>query len=156
MSNIITKVRQALIARLETIRTENGYRTNIGTAVKAGWFREIAERGAVTPSGLVVVQRSKGLQPKGKPGALMTYTGFSVIGAIKAGLDGYEDAIEEIELDLLQCLVPSEGVPVRWLPRGAPSISVGAPEPFPPGDGLPAATVLIPIHITTIIEDKRP
>lgn len=67
-------------------------------------------------------------------------------------MDGYEDAIEAIELDLLRCLMPAQGVALDWLPAGAPTLSVGAPEPFPPGEGMPAATVLIPIHITTFVE----
>ena len=74
------------------------------------------------------------------------------IGAVTAGLDGYEEAIEDIELDLLQCLTPTEGVPPEWLPKMAPNLTVGAPEPVPPGEGLPAATVLIPIHIITFVD----
>ncbi|WP_043309291.1 hypothetical protein [Pseudomonas sp. ML96] len=152
MSNLITQVRKALIARLETIQTQNGYRTNIGGAVKAGWYNEITKGAEIPATGLVVVQRAKGKEPKGGPAALKMYTGFSVIGAVTAGLDGYEDAIEDIELDLLQCLTPTEGVFPDWLPKGAPNLTVGAPEPVPPGEGLPAATVLIPIHITTIVD----
>jgi hypothetical protein len=152
MSNIITQVRQALLARLGTILTSNGYRTNIGGAVKAGWFNEIAKPGSVPATGMVVVQRGKGKEPKGGGNALRTYTGFSVIGAISAGLEGYEDAIEDIELDLLQCLTPTEGVFPEWLPKLAPNLTVGSPEPVPPGEGLSAATVLIPIHIITIVD----
>ena len=84
--------------------------------------------------------------------ALLLFTGFSVIGAITAGMDSYEEAIEDIELDLLQCLTPTEGEFPVWLPKGSPNLTVGAPEPVPPGDGLPAATVLIPIHIKTIVD----
>ncbi|WJN60932.1 hypothetical protein [Pseudomonas sp. SO81] len=152
MSNIITEVRQALLARLGTILTRNGYRTNIGGAVKAGWFNEIAKPGSVPATGMVVVQRGKGKEPKAGAHELMMHIGFSVIGAVTAGVEGYEPAIEDIELDLLQCLTPIDGVFVDWLPRGAPGLAVGAPDPYPPGDGLPAATVLIPIHIRTIVE----
>lgn len=152
MSNIITAVRQALLARLGTILTSNGYRTNIGGAVKAGWFNEIAKPGSVPAAGMVVVQRAKGREPKGEAYSLKVYTGFSVIGAVTAELADYESPIEDIELDLLQCLTPTQGVPPEWLPKGAQNVVVGAPEPFPPGEGLPAATVLIPIHILTIVE----
>ena len=152
MSNVITQVRQALLARLGTIQVQNGYRTNIGGAVKAGWYNEITKGADVPATGLVVVQRAKGTPPKGGPNALRMYTGFSVIGAITAGMDGYEEAIEDIELDLLRCLTPTEGVFPEWLPKMAPNLTVGAPELVPPGEGLPAATVLIPIHITTIVD----
>lgn len=152
MSNVITEVRQALIARLETIRTSRGYRTDIGGQVKAGWFSEITKADSVPATGMVVVQRAKGKEPKGGGNALRMLTGFTVIGAVTAGMDGYEEAIEDIELDLLQCLTPTEGVPSEWLPKMAPNLTVGAPEPVPPGEGLPAATVLIPIHIITFVD----
>lgn len=152
MNNIITQVRRALVGRVGTISQANGYRTNIGGAVRAGWFNEIVKSADVLGTGLVVIQRGKGRDPRGGPNGLISPTGFSVIGAVNAGLQGYEEAIEDIELDLLQCLVPQEGARLAWLPRGAGGVQVGAPEPFPPGDGLPAATVLIPIHISTIIE----
>ena len=88
MSNVITEVRQALIARLGTISTSNGYRTNIGGLVKAGWFSEITKGDAVPATGMVVVQRAKGKEPKGGGNALRMLTGFTVIGAVTAGLDG--------------------------------------------------------------------
>lgn len=150
--NIISEVRRALIYRLGTISQANGYRTNIGGAVKSGWYNEIAKAEQVPSTGMVVVQRAKGRDPKGGPSALRMMPGFSVIGAITAGLNDYEDAIEDIELDLLRCLTPTEGVFPEWLPKGAPNLTVGAPEPVPPGDGLPAATVLVPIHIITIVD----
>ena len=151
MSNIITDVRRSLIARLETIQAVNGYRTNIGGLVRAGWYSEITKAEAIPATGMAVVQRAKGREPKGGGNALRLLTGFSVIGAVTAGLSGYEDAIEDIELDLLQCLTPTEGVFPDWLPDGAPNLIVGSPEPVPPGDGMPAASVLIPIHIITIV-----
>jgi hypothetical protein len=152
MTNIITQVRQALIARLQTISQVNGYRTNIGADVRAGWFNELVEEGGVADAGTVVVQRAKGKEPKGEPYALKMATGFSVIGAVKAALNGYEAALEDVELDLLRCLTPTQGVPPTWLPKGALNVAVGTPDPYPPGKGQPAATVLIPIHIITIVE----
>lgn len=152
MNNILTQARKALVARLETISIANGYMTNIGTSVKTGWFNEILKDGAVPEGGLVVVQKAKALAPQPGPSALMMKPGFHVIAAIKAGFDGYEDAIEPIEHDLLRCLCPSTGIQPEWLPAGAPGLQVGAPEPFPPGDGLMAATVLIPVYIFAVVD----
>jgi hypothetical protein len=86
------------------------------------------------------------------PHALKIFAGFHVIGSVQAGLDNYEEAIEALEHDLLLCLMPTIGVLPAWLPRGVTGITVGASEHFPPGDGLTAATVLIPIHLHTIIQ----
>ncbi len=152
--NIISEVRRALIDRLGTISQQNGYRTNIGGAVKTGWFNEIIKAEKIPATGMVVVQRAKGRDPKHGPAGLIAPTGFSVIGAISADLNEYEDALEDVELDLLMCLVPQEGARLAWLPKGAGQVTVGPPEPIPPGSGLPAGTVLIPIHISAVIEDK--
>lgn len=152
MNNILTQARKALVERLETISIANGYMTNIGTSVKTGWFNEILKDRAVPEGGLVVVQKAKALPPQPGPAALMMKPGFHVIAAIKAGFDGYEDAIESIEHDLLRCLCPSTGIQPEWLPAGATGLQVGAPEPIPPGDGLMAATVLIPIFIFAVVD----
>ncbi|WP_325437845.1 hypothetical protein [Pseudomonas nitroreducens] len=32
--------------------------------------------------------------------------------------------------------------------------TVGSSDPFPPGNGLPYAGVIVPVHITTIIQEK--
>lgn len=150
--NIITETRKALIRQLGGISVAGGYRTNIGSSVKSGWFNEIAKEESVTASGLVVVQRGQGRDPKRGPLGLIAMTGFTVVGAVRAELNGYEDAIEDIEQDLLQCLVPMDGARLTWLPRGAGNVYVGAPIPVPPGEDLLVATVRLPIHISTIIE----
>lgn len=151
IDNIITTARKALLARLGTISEDNGYRTNVGNNVRSGWFNEVIGQHKVG-TGMVVLQKAKGLAPQAGPGAIKMHPGFYVIGAVDTGLDGYEDAIEEIEHDLIRCLMPAHGVRLDWLPLGAPALSVGAPEAVPPGNGLSAATILIPIHITTFVE----
>lgn len=149
--NILTEVRKALIRRLETITTGNGYLTSAGGNVKAGWFNEVVKAHQVG-AGLIVVQKGKGLAPKAGGAALRMMPGFSIIGAVEAGLDGYEDAIEALELDLLRCLTPIDGLHPEWLPKGATTVIVGAPESLPPGEGLAAATVLIPININAFVD----
>lgn len=149
--NVLSEVRRALIARLGTITVGNGYLTNVGTRVKAGWFNEVIKQTEVG-SGLLVVQKAKGLAPVRSGVGLRPFPGFVVIGAVETGLDGYEDAIEDIELDLLGCLTTPEGLHADWLPKGSTKVTVGAPEPMPPGEGLAAATVLVPIHFSVYIE----
>jgi hypothetical protein len=152
--NILTEGRKALISKLSTITVANGYRTAAGPNVKSGWFNEIIKaKDAAYP--LIVVQKSRGQPPVAGPLALKVFTGFDVIGAVEAGLNDYEDVIEDLEHDLIQCLMPKMAEAPDWLPRGVPAISLGAPQHFPPADGLVAATVLIPVYLHTIIQELR-
>ena len=149
--NIISETRKALIERLKTITKANGSYTDIGQDVKDGWFNEVI-RDEAAPRRMIVVQRAKGMEPKGGPHGLRHQPGFLVVGAERAELDDYEDLIEAIEIDLLRCLTPIEGVPPDWLPKGATAIKVGTPDPIPPGQGLTFAAVAVPIHITVFVE----
>lgn len=151
MDNMLTAGRLALITRLSSIVVDGGFLTNAGANVKSGWFNEVvAERSAVFP--MIVVQKAKGAAPKAGPHAIKVFSGFNVIGAVNAPVNGYEDAIEALEHDLLRCLTSTEGVLPDWLPQGITGITIGAPETFPPADGLKSATVLIPVHLHTIIQ----
>lgn len=152
MSNILTEVRLALIARLETITTANGYLTNVGGNVKSGWFNEVVKE---TPpgTGLVVLQRAPDGEPQRGAEATKFRRGFRVVAGVDAGLDTYEAALEDIEADLLRCLLPAQGQHITWLPKGCSNFAVGKPDAYPPGDGQPAATVLLPIHIDVILHD---
>ncbi len=149
--NLLSAGRKALIDRLSTISYANGYRTAAGANTRSGWFNEVLKENNVGFP-LIVVQKAKGMAPVAGPHALKVMQGFNVIGAVKAGLDDYEDAVEDLEHDLLLCLMPTMGVLPDWLPRGITSITIGAPEAFPPGEGVSAATVLIPLHLHTIIQ----
>jgi hypothetical protein len=149
--NLLSAARKALIDRLTTISVSNGYRTAAGPNTRSGWFNEVLKENNVGFP-LIVVQKAKGMAPVAGPHALKVMQGFNVIGAVKAGLDGYEDAIEELEHDLILCLMPTIGVLPHWLPRGVTGITIGAPEAFPPAEGVSAATVLIPVHLHTIIQ----
>jgi len=151
MSNLLTMGRQALIQRLQTITVANGYRTDSGLNVASGWFNEIIQAGQNTYP-LIVVQRSKGEPPIAQPAAIRALPGYYVIGAVNAGLDEYDTALDDLELDLLQALLPEHGRFLSWLPRGVTNVTVGAPEHFMPGEGVAAASVLIPIHLHTVIQ----
>lgn len=151
MENMLTAGRRALLARLSTITVESGYLTNAGANVKGGWFNEVVtDRGAAFP--MIVVQKAKGAPPKAGPHAIKVFSGFNVIGAVSAPINDYEDAIEALEHDLLRCLTNTEGVVPGWLPRGITGVTIGAPETFPPAEGMKSATVLIPVHLHTIIQ----
>ena len=151
--NLLSAGRRALIERLSTISIDNGYRTPAGANVRSGWFNEVLKENNVGFP-LIVVQKAKGMAPVAGPHALKIMQGFNVVGAVKAGLDDYEDAVEELEHDLLLCMMPTLAVLPDWLPRGITGITIGAPEAFPPADGVSAATVLIPVHLHTIIQVK--
>ena len=151
--NILTEGREALLTRLSTITVENGYKTLAGGNVRSGWFNEVIKTKSVGFP-LIVVQKSRGQAPTPGPHAIKVFPGFNVVGAVDAGLDGYESAIEDLEHDLLRCLMPTLAVLPEWLPRGITGITIGAPEMFPPAEGLSAATILIPVHLHTIIQDR--
>lgn len=151
--NILTEARRALLARLENITIENGYRTNAGHNVRSGWFNEVIKEVEVSYP-LIVVQPAAGLQPSPGPNALKMGQGYRVVGAVSAGLE-YEDDLDDLHLDLLQCLVPEVGRFPKWLPLGVTNIQIGAPDVYPPGDGVSAAAVLVPVHLNTIVEGIR-
>ena len=153
MSNLITLGRKALIARLETITQENGYRTDAGNNVRSGWFSEqVAAADASFP--IIVVQRGKDQAPRFAGHGMRKLHGYAVVAGVEAGLDDYEDALDDLELDLLQCLMPIEAVPCEWTPEGIPHVTLGISETVPPGDGLKAVTIVIPIYLHTFIESR--
>lgn len=149
--NLLTEGRLALIRRLQRITAANGYRTEAGGNVQSGWFNEVIQA-AQQAYPMIVVQRAKGEAPEARPAAILTLPGYAVIGAVDAGLDGYDAALDDLELDLLQALLPAHGRLLPWLPRGVTTLTVGPPEHFPPGDGLAVASVMIPIHLHTVIQ----
>lgn len=152
MTNPLTAGREALIARLQTITKANGYQTDSGGNVKSGWFSDILQSGQ-QQFPMIVVQRHKGLDSEPGPSALKSFQGFYVVGAVDAGTD-YEDALDDLELDILRCLIPAAGRFVPWAPPGVAGITIGGAERFPPGNGEKTASVLIPVHLTTIIQAR--
>ncbi|WP_017516562.1 hypothetical protein ACQCLI_05075 [Pseudomonas nitroreducens] len=153
MSNILTSVRQSLIRRVEQITVENGYLTNIGQEVRTGWLNEVlTEKGL--PQQFVLIQKAPNRPPEGKPAALRMHVGYFVIGLVRTDVAICEEALESMELDISQAFVPVEGLLPKWLPRGCTGSTVGSSDPFPPGNGQPYAGVIVPVHITTIIQEK--
>lgn len=149
--NILSAGRRALIARLGAITPDNGYRTHAGANVQGGWFNEVIDASTCAYP-LIVVQKGKDQAPKAGPCALLKIAGYNVIGAVSAGLDGYENAIDDLELDILHCLMTSEGARPSWAPAGITKLTLGEPQQVPPGEGVSAASVLIPVYLHTVIE----
>lgn len=149
--NLLTLGRQALIERLGTVTQANGYRTNLGMNVRYGWLSELLqEQQHILP--LAVVQKGKDLPPVSRGGDLKKLAGFRIVVAVEPGVD--EDTLDDAELDLIQCLMPTEGVPLEWTPRGIPQLTMGECDRFPPGDGLNAATLLIPIYLHIYVQGR--
>ncbi|MBG6290789.1 hypothetical protein I5I61_25305 [Pseudomonas nitroreducens] len=152
MSNILTSVRQGLIRRVEQITVDNGCLTNLGQQVRTGWLNEVLTDKSL-PQQFVLIQKAPNRPPEGKPGALRMHVGYFVIGLVRTDVDAYEEALESMELDISQAFVPVEGLFPKWLPKGVTGVTVGSSDPFPPGNGQPYAGVIVPIHITTIIQE---
>ncbi len=152
--NLLSEGRRALIARLGGIIQADDYRTGAGSNVQSGWFAEVIKANRVSYP-LIVVQKGKDQTPKPGPGALLKYAGFNVIGAVNAGLDGYEDALDDLELDILECLMTCEGLRPEWAPPGVSKIVLGEPQQVPPGDGISAASVVVPVYLHTVIHGRE-
>lgn len=149
--NPLTALRQALIARLGEITPEAGYNTTAGSRVESGWYNEVI-KSRKTGYPMIVVQKSRDGEPKPGPARIMLARSFFVFGSVDAGLDSYEDALDDLELDIIRSLIPQGGAPLTWAPRGTSGISIGTPEQVPPGDGEKVATVLIPVTFDLIIK----
>ena len=152
--NILSQERKALIQRLGNITPANGYRTEAGNNVVSGWFNEVIKAASVSFP-IVVVQKGKDLTPKPAGHGIRKHSGYNVIAAVATSMDGYEDALDDLVLDLIECLMPIEGVALEWTARGTTQLTLGAAETMPPGDGLAAATAIIPLHFHTFIESRR-
>lgn len=149
--NLLTQGRQALIERLSTITQTNGYRTNLGFNVRFGWLSDLLQEQHQTLP-LTAVQKGKDLPPVSRGGDLKKLAGFRIIVAVEPDTD--EETLDDAELDLIQCLMPTEGVPLDWTPRGITQLTMGECDRFPPGDGLNAATLLIPIYLHTFVRGR--
>ncbi|PNG11872.1 hypothetical protein [Stutzerimonas stutzeri] len=145
-TNILTDARLALVARLQTITVANGYRTNAGQNVETGWLKEVIEKNS-EGFPLICLQRAPGGDPVEGPGVIGLAPAFYVIGAVDAGLDDYDSALEDIELDLIRCLITGKGRPIDWMPRGTVSVSLSTSEHYPPGNGESSASVMVPIQL---------
>ncbi len=148
--NLLTAGREALVARLGAISTADGYLTNAGANVQTGWLNEVIKAKQMGFP-LLVVQPSRGQPPVAGPGALKLSPGFRIVGAVEAGAN-YEAALEDLHLDVLRCLMPGHRNFLKWLPLGVTGIQFGMPDSFPPGDGLPCATFLLPVYLNTVIQ----
>lgn len=154
-TNPLTRARQAIHARVQSITLANGSRTDIGTNLRTGWLNEILDTKGL-PTSLCVIQPAAGQPPQKGPHAIKVFKGFYVIGLASVGLESYQDMLDDMQADLLESLVPPMGAPCSWLPHkaGVSGITIGAPDEFPPGSGQKYAGVLIPVHVHTIIQDK--
>jgi len=149
--NILTQARLALLAHLSEVTQAKGFLTNAGLAVRSGWFNEIIKSDdAAFP--MIVVQKGRDTEPEEGPFALKLKRGFYVIGAVEAGMDDYDEALEDIELDILRALLPAAGQHLPWAPQGVSKIEIGTPEHVPPGSGETAASVLIPVQLSIVIK----
>ncbi|HCP05443.1 MAG TPA: hypothetical protein DIT61_18360 [Pseudomonas sp.] len=150
--NILTLARESLIARLSEVTQDNGFLTNAGLAVRSGWFNEIIKSDDVSFP-LIVVQKGRDAAPEPGPCALKLQRAFYVFGAVEADMDDYDEALENVELDILRALIPFGGQHLPWAPQGVSKIEFGTPEHVPPGSGESAACVLIPIQLSVVIRE---
>ena len=147
--NKLKALRSALKAQLTSITTANGYTTNAGHNVRTGWFSEVIDADDASFP-LIVIQRGKNAPPDGSSGDLVIGPGYYIIAAVDVGLDDYDDALDELEMDLWKAIQPASFRRVGWAPFGTVQLQIGAPEHIAPGDGLRVASLVIPVQFKLI------
>lgn len=148
--NLLSRLREALKDQLTNINTANGYRTNAGNNVRTGWFSEVIDAESASFP-VIVIQRGKNGPPDTASGELVVSPGYYIIAAVDVGLDDYDDALDELEMDLWKAIKPESYRRVSWAPFGICQMQIGAPEHVAPGDGLKAASLVIPIQFKMIV-----
>lgn len=151
MTNPIEQAHQALRARLGQIVPANGYLTDAGTRVKEGWLEDLLlEEGVTFP--FIAVQPAEYLITDSGVGAVKASIGRRVVGAVRPGHpNDYRVELDELYLDLVRALQVQEGMPNPWGRNGPHQVTLGASKLFPPGDGLAAGTLLLPVQLHVII-----
>lgn len=152
--NQLTELRNALTDQLRRINPSNSYSTSAGNNVRTGWFNEIIDQRTATFP-LIVVQRGKSAPPEINAGELVISTGYFIVGAVDAGLDDYDSALDDLEFDLWRALHLRGMRKAPWAPKGVYSMTFGEPQHIAPGDGVRAASILIPVNFKTIIQQDE-
>lgn len=152
--NQLTALRSALEGQLKSIQTSAGYNTSSGNSVLTGWFNEIVDdRTATFP--LIVIQRGKNGPPEISVGELVLNIGYYIVGAVDAGLDEYDAALDELESDIWRALSLKGMRKAPWAPAGVALMTFGEPQHVAPGDGTRAASILIPVNFKVIIQHEQ-
>lgn len=149
--NPMNQADQALIDRLRTITPANGYLTDIGNRVHAGYLGALIEvDGAQFP--LITVQPAECPAAKQDGFDFIASLGRKIIGAADeaAGLD----ALNDIYCDLLRCLVTPGGLPNPWGRTGPYRVTFGAPQQFLADHEIPKGTVVVPLQLHVIINGE--
>lgn len=151
MTNPIAQAHQALVARLARITKANGFLTDAGARIKEGWLSELlAEDDVEFP--FIALQPAEYPPPKAGPGCVSANIGRRIVGAVQPdGPDTYRADLDELYIDLVGALQVPEGLPNPWGRPGPYGVTLGASQLFPPGEGLAAGTILIPVQLHVII-----
>ncbi|MBV2132047.1 hypothetical protein KRX52_04450 [Pseudomonas sp. MAP12] len=149
--NPLNQADQALLDRLRTILPANGYLTDIGNRVHAGYLGALLEAEEVTYP-LITVQPDECPPPIQGSWDFIASLGRKVVGAADPG--GGLDALNDIYCDLLRCLVTPEGIPSPWGRPGPHRVTFKAPQQFLADHEVPKGTVVIPLQLHTIINGE--
>ncbi|MGF6692656.1 hypothetical protein [Metapseudomonas resinovorans] len=151
MKNPIELAHQALLARLGQIVPSNGFLSDAGTRIRHGWLQDVlAEHDLAYP--LLVVQPGEYPPPLNGSGCVLANIGRRVIGVVRPDHpDTYQAELDMLYVDLIAALQVPEGLPNPWGPLGPSRVTIGSAKPFPPGEGIAAGTILIPVQLHVII-----
>ncbi|EQM69999.1 hypothetical protein QYE80_27250 [Pseudomonas tohonis] len=150
--NPIQQAHGALIDRLSRILPVNGYLTDAGTRIKEGWLADLLEQDDVAFP-FIAVQPGEYRPPTPGGGAVNADIGRRVVGAVRTDHpDRWLEELDALYVDLVRALQVTPGVPNPWGRPGPFKVEIGTAKPFPPGEGVAAGTVLIPIQMHVIIK----
>lgn len=150
MSNPIKQANQSLVDRLGRIIPANGYLTDAGTRIREGWLVDLLQSDDLA---FPFIALQPGLYvPGGDAGdARELRIGRRVVGAV-AHTDNYREQLEELYCDIARCVMVGGGVPNPWGRDGPWKVSFEPAQLFPPGDGLAAGTLLLPLQLHIVIK----
>lgn len=153
MSNPIKQAHQAMVSRLGQIVPANGYLTDVGTRIREGWLADLLRADDLA---FPFIALQPGLYTPGQVGvgAVQARVGRRVVGAVDGNRDDYLERLEELYCDLVACLQVPEGLPNPWGRPGPYQVTLEPGQMFPPGEGLNAGTVLMPLQLHIIIPQK--
>ncbi|AVO56172.1 hypothetical protein [Ectopseudomonas mendocina] len=152
MTNPIKQAHQALVDRLGQITPANGYLTDAGTRIKEGWLADLMkDDDLVYP--FIALQPGLYVPGDDAGDARVLRVGRRVVGAVR-GDDDYRDQLEELLCDITRCVMVGGGVPNPWGRPGPWKVSFEPSQVFPPGEGLAAGTVLLPMQLHIIIHQN--
>lgn len=103
-----TELVNAVIAALEQIRPENGYRTAAGLQVTRGRAEHLTVNESSLPA--IAVSTSSSTSTNVKPRSVRKEREITIVGLVDALHDDYEPYLDQLDEDINRALLPLTGI----------------------------------------------